>query len=172
MIPQLTVRVTNPFTGLDRAWVFQEVQVARFPDNLNMKVVGFSAVRTGHIYPEEIFLVLISVRAWNRTQGHSAAGRINSMKNPNDTNRNRTLTFQFVAQGLNQLRHHVTVLMYGIKPPCGSRGTVPLILNLRTRGVSAQVYAVDDAHTGKCPWYSMNGRLCGPHSKYGSLKKR
>jgi hypothetical protein len=35
--------------------------------------------------PQEIFLVLISVSGWVDSQSHSAAGRIMSMKNSNDT---------------------------------------------------------------------------------------
>ena len=53
-------------------------------------MVRLSALCTGLLYPQETFLVLISVRGWVNTRGHSAAERIMSMKNSNDTIGNRT----------------------------------------------------------------------------------
>ena len=86
---------SNPITGLDRPWGFQEVEDTRFQDNLaheGGKVV--SPMPRLSLLPQEIFLVLISVRGWVNPQGYSAARRIMSMKNSSDTtgNRNRDLS--------------------------------------------------------------------------------
>jgi len=57
-------RYINPIRGMEMPWGFQEVEASRFQDSRHMKVVRLSALRTGRLYPQEIFLVLISVRGW------------------------------------------------------------------------------------------------------------
>jgi hypothetical protein len=53
---------SNPITGLDRPIGFQEVEAPRFQDSRHMKVVSLSALNAGRLYPNELFLLLISAR--------------------------------------------------------------------------------------------------------------
>ena len=72
---------------------FLQVEAPEFLDNRHMKVARLSALRTGRLYVQEGFLVLISVTSLSRPQGHNATGRIKSLKNFSDSigNRNRDL---------------------------------------------------------------------------------
>ena len=81
---------SNPITDLRRPWGFQEVKAPRFQDNRHMKVVRLSALRTGCLYPPGSIPGTRFCQRLSRPQGHSAAGRIMSMKNSNDTIGNRT----------------------------------------------------------------------------------
>ena len=86
----LSTAKSNPITGLNSPRGLKEFRAPRLHDNLHVKVVRLSTLRTGHLYPQEIFLVLISVKGWVKPLGHTAAGRIMSTKNSNDTVGNRT----------------------------------------------------------------------------------
>jgi len=55
-----------------------------------MKVVRLSAPRTARLYPQEILVVLISVRVLVNLRATSVAGNIMSKKISNDTFRIRT----------------------------------------------------------------------------------
>ena len=42
---------SNPITGLDRPWGFQEVEAPGIQDSQHMKVVRLLALGTGRLYP-------------------------------------------------------------------------------------------------------------------------
>ena len=97
---------SNPIEGLDRSWGFQQGEAPRFQDNWDMKVVR-SALRASRLYPQEIFLVLISVRGWVKPRAIVRLEGLCQWKIPMTPSGIEPATFRLLAQRLNHLRHRV-----------------------------------------------------------------
>ena len=81
--------VSYPITGPDSPIGLQQVEVLRISTQLAYEGGNISPTHQLPLPPQEILLVLISVRL-SRPQGHSAARTIMLMKNSKDTRGNQT----------------------------------------------------------------------------------
>jgi hypothetical protein len=92
---------------LYRPWDFQGLEAPRFQDNRHMTVVRLSVLCTGRPYPpQEIFLVLISVRGWVDPRAILRSEGLCRWKIP-------TILSGMNRQSLNQMRYCVPLLSSG-----------------------------------------------------------
>jgi hypothetical protein len=116
----IVLMLSYPIWAFDRPLGFR---LPAFIYSRHMKLVKVVSPRTGHLYPQKISLVPVSVSGWV-DQGHRADGRIESMKNSNKPigNRIRNLqTCRAVPKPTASPRHMLSMAKMGKDIDCERR---------------------------------------------------
>jgi len=111
----------NTITGLDRPWGFRDFEAPRFQDIQHMKVVRLSALSSGCLYPQEIFLELISMRGRVNSRAISRSEGLCQWKIPMISSGIEPATFWLVVHCFKQLDKQKKYTIY--------RGHKTIILN-------------------------------------------
>ena len=102
-------RKVNPLPSWTGPQGFRNLRIPEILDNRHMKMARLSALFSDCLYPQGKISGTHFCQRLSRIQGHSATGRIKSMKNPNYHNGNRVRDLPACSVVPNEMRHRVTL---------------------------------------------------------------